>query len=105
MAFPILPTNLLLDRLTPPQGKITMVLDSDTYNEIDDQFAVVQTLLSPDRLDTKAIYAAPFHNSRSADAGDGMEKSYEEIVRLLTRLDTSVDDFVFRGSASFMKDG
>ena len=59
-----------------------MVLDTDTYNEIDDQFAVVHALLSPEHLNVEAIYAVPFHN-RSESAEDGMEKSYAEILRLL----------------------
>jgi len=79
-----------------------MVLDTDTYNEIDDQFAVVYSLLSPDHMDVEAIYAAPFHNSRSSGPGDGMEKSYEEILRVLDRLDVSPDGLVFRGSTSYL---
>jgi purine nucleosidase len=86
MDFPALSPAFRLDRLQPPSGKVRMVLDTDTYNEIDDQFALVHALLSPDSMDVEAIYAAPFHNSRSANAGDGMEKSHEEILRLLERL-------------------
>ena len=75
-------------RLQPPgDGCVRMVLDTDTYNEIDDQFALVHALLSPERLKVEAIYAAPFHNDRSTGPGDGMEKSFEEILRLLARLD------------------
>ncbi|MFC1725309.1 hypothetical protein ACFL4T_06755 [candidate division KSB1 bacterium] len=44
----------------PPAGRVRMVLDTDTYNEIDDQFAVVYSLISPERLNVEAIYAAPF---------------------------------------------
>ena len=72
--------------LDPPAGKVRMVLDTDTYNEIDDQFALVYALLSPERVAVEAIYAAPFHNSRSSGPADGMRKSYEEIVRVLARL-------------------
>jgi inosine-uridine nucleoside N-ribohydrolase len=79
-----------------------MVLDTDTYNEIDDQFAVVHAVLSPEKLDVEAIYAAPFHNSRSTGPADGMEKSYEEILRLLECLNVSPDGFVFRGSPGFL---
>lgn len=76
-----------LDKLTPPPaGKIRMVLDTDTYNEIDDQFALVHALLSPERLKVEAVYAAPFHNERSNGPEDGMERSYEEILRLLELL-------------------
>ena len=74
-----------LDRLLaiPGPGRVRAVLDTDTYNEIDDQYAVAYSLLSPERLSIEAIYAAPFVNDRSPSAAVGMEKSYEEILRLL----------------------
>jgi len=80
-----------------------MVLDTDTYNEIDDQFALVYSLLSPN-LNVEAIYAAPFHNKRSSSPGDGMVKSYEEILRLLERLGRSHEGFAFRGSDRYLGD-
>jgi hypothetical protein len=89
-------------RLAPPSGKASMVLDTDTYNEIDDQFAVVHSLLSPERVDVEALYAAPFHNSRSSGPGDRMEKSYEEILRLLERMKRSAKGFVYRGSKTYL---
>ena len=104
MNFPTISEATRLARLQPPTGKVRMVLDTDTYNEIDDQFAVVQALLSPDKLSVEAIYAAPFLNSRSTSAGDGMEKSYEEILRLLSRLDVSPDNFAYRGATAFLAD-
>ena len=102
MTFPPLSKDLLADRLQPPTGPIRMVLDTDTYNEIDDQFAVVYALRSPEKLTVEALYAAPFTNSRSTGPADGMEKSYEEIVRLLDRLHLSPDGFVFRGSTAYL---
>ena len=98
-----LPEETLLQRLQPPKGKIQMVLDTDTYNEIDDQFAVVYALLSPEQMDVKAIYAAPYLNDRSTSPADGMQKSYEEILRLLDKLGRKPDNFVYRGSAAFLK--
>ncbi len=85
-------------------GAVRAVLDTDTYNEIDDQFAVVYSLLSPDRLNVLGIYAAPFSNERSEGPADGMEKSYEEIVRLLEMLGRSPDGFVFKGSTGYLPD-
>ena len=37
---------MLLKRLKRPEGKIDVVLDTDTYNEIDDQFALAYLLKS-----------------------------------------------------------
>ncbi|MCA1759464.1 MAG: hypothetical protein LC658_06820, partial [Bacteroidales bacterium] len=55
-----------LKQLEPPSGKLRMVLDTDTYNEVDDQFALAYAFLSNEKVELEAVYAAPFHNSRSA---------------------------------------
>jgi purine nucleosidase len=94
----------LLEKLEFPKGKIRMVLDTDAYNEVDDQFAIAYALKSPERLQVEAIYAAPFHNKRSTGAGDGMEKSYDEIVRVLERMGVASEGFVYRGSTDFIVD-
>jgi inosine-uridine nucleoside N-ribohydrolase len=101
--FPQLPEAQRLSRLQPPTGPVTAVLDTDTYNEIDDQFALVYALLSPEQMTIEAIYAAPFLNDRSESAADGMEKSYEEILRLLDKMNRPADGLVHRGSAGFLK--
>ncbi|TKJ37184.1 MAG: nucleoside hydrolase [Planctomycetes bacterium B3_Pla] len=102
--FPSVSENQRIDMLKPPTGRpVKMVLDTDTYNEIDDQFALVYALISPE-LDVKAVYAAPFKNSRSSGPGDGMEKSYEEILRILSKLGRSPDGFAFKGSSSYLTD-
>jgi len=91
-----------LQLLTPPTGRVRAVLDTDTYNEIDDQFALVQALLSPERIDLEAIYAAPFFNNRSTSPGHGMELSYGEIIELLDRLGRSSAGFVHRGVTDYV---
>ncbi len=102
--FPQIPEGQRIKMLTPPANRpVRMVLDTDTFNEIDDQFAVVYALISPE-LDVQALYAAPFHNNRSSGPGDGMEKSYEEILRLLSRLGKSPDGFAFKGSTNYLVD-
>ena len=102
MTFPTLSKELLEQRLRPPTGKIRMVLDTDTYNEIDDQFAVAYAMCSPEKLTVEAIYAAPFLNERSTGPGDGMAKSYEEILRLLERLHRAPAGGVYRGSTAYL---
>ncbi|MBK7929675.1 MAG: nucleoside hydrolase [Bryobacterales bacterium] len=97
------PDDATLRRLLePPTGKVQVVIDTDTYNEIDDQYAVLYGLLSPDRIAVEAIYAAPYLNARSTSAADGMEKSYQEILRLLKFLGRDSKGMVFRGSESFL---
>jgi purine nucleosidase len=91
-------------QLEPPSKRpVPMVLDTDTFNEIDDQFALVYALISPE-LDLRAVYAAPFLNDRSTGPGDGMEKSYEEILRVLGKLGVSPEGLAFRGSRHFIAD-
>jgi inosine-uridine nucleoside N-ribohydrolase len=104
MNFPKLSPASLHEKLQPPKGKVRIVIDTDTYNEIDDQFAVVHALLSPEKLSVEGIYAAPFFNHRSSSPGDGMELSYAEILRLLERLDNSPSGLAFRGSPGFLED-
>ena len=102
--LPQIPEPERISMLNPPEGKVRMVLDTDTYNEIDDQFAVVYALLSKEKLNVEALYAAPFSNSRSTGPEDGMEKSYEEILRLLDRLGMDHEGFVFKGSRAYLTD-
>ncbi len=99
-----MPSEKLIPRLRLPQGRLNMVLDTDTYNEVDDQFALCYALLSPERLNVQAVYAAPFFNDRSSGPEDGMEKSFDEIVRLLGTMNRSADGFVFKGSRRYLPD-
>jgi hypothetical protein len=71
-------------RLEKPAGRVDVVLDTDTYNEIDDQYALSYLLRSDEKLDTRAIYAAPFSNRKAATPAEGMEKSYREILNILS---------------------
>ena len=89
-----------IKNLLVPQGSVDVFLDTDAYNEIDDQFAISYLLKWKEKLNTKAIYAAPFLNSNSVSPKDGMEKSYDEIFKLLSLLDEKVD--VFKGSEKYL---
>ncbi len=103
MLFPKLSDEKRLARLELPVGRLDVVIDTDMYNEIDDQFAVTYALLSPERLNVEAIYAAPFHNERSNGPEDGMERSYAEIIRLLAKLGRPFNEgFVLKGSTNYL---
>jgi purine nucleosidase len=81
-----------------------VVLDTDTFNEVDDQFALAHLLLSPKELKLEAVHAAPFLNTRSTSPADGMEKSYKEIHRVLDLVQPAQRPQVCRGSTAFLKD-
>jgi hypothetical protein len=87
-------------RIAPiPAGiRIDAVLDTDTYNEIDDQFALAYAMLSPDRINLQAVYAAPFHNDRSSGPEDGMVKSSQEIERVLSFFSPNERPPAFKGA-------
>lgn len=88
--------------LAPPSGVTQIVLDTDTKNEIDDQFAIVYALLS-ERIDCRAIYAAPFVNAAYPTPALGMEASYREIHAVLERMgDRAKVDTVLTGARSFI---
>ncbi|RKJ42065.1 nucleoside hydrolase [Acutalibacter sp. 1XD8-33] len=88
--------------LAVPQGPVDVVLDTDTYNEIDDQFALAYLLRSSDRLNTRAIYAAPFFNENSTGPEDGMLRSYEEIFKVLELM--GEERPVYKGSPRYLPD-
>ncbi len=89
--------------LEVPDGPVDVVIDTDTYNEIDDQFAVSYLLRSSEKLTCRAICAAPFLNDRSTSPADGMEKSYGEILKLLSLAGREdMKSAVFRGSDRYL---
>lgn len=97
--------DAVLKRLEHPAGKVDVVLDTDAYNEIDDQFAISLLLKSPEKANVKAFYAAPFFNGHSTSPQDGMERSYQEILKLLKL--AGREDMVphtFRGSEGYLPD-
>lgn len=94
-----------LKNLAPPSGKVDVALDTDTYNEIDDQFAIAYLLHAQEKLNPVRFYAAPFHNEKSTGPEDGMLKSYDEILHLLHLADAEdLKERVFLGSRQYLPD-
>lgn len=95
----------LLKNLEVPAGPIDVVLDTDTYNEIDDQYALSYMLAWQEKLKVRAILAAPFYNDNSSSPEDGMEKSYDEILNLLHLAGRDeMKPLVYRGSRTYLSD-
>ncbi len=68
--FPPISESDRIIKLNSPSGKARIVLDTDTYNEMDDQFALCYAFLSKEKIQLEAVYAAPFYNDRSSGPGD-----------------------------------
>ena len=124
MHFPIIESQERMDKLNVPNKKLHLIIDSDTKNEVDDQFAITWALRSADRFFVDALYAAPFShdcfnqfneddglvkvansvNGHSEDPADGMEQSYQEILKICKMLGEPTEGRVFRGSKEYLTD-
>ncbi|MEN9630521.1 MAG: hypothetical protein RJA10_3749 [Pseudomonadota bacterium] len=114
--FPALPAELRLARLRPPTGRVPVVIDTDTANEIDDQFALAWAALAPERIDLQAVLAEPFSFAHRRAAlgrdlkdqapfnapGEGMERSHAEARRILALLPGTARIPVLRGSTDYL---
>lgn len=108
--FQEVPYDQLAARLIKPAAGADVVLDTDAYNEIDDQFALAYLVRSEPFCRVRAVTAAPFYSDpakgrvqRSDSPADGMERSYQEILKVLALMGR--DDlipFVCRGSRGFL---
>lgn len=98
-------TEQYYKNLKAPDHKVDVILDTDAYNEVDDQFAIAYLVRSEEMLNPVGFTAAPYLNSRSVSPEDGMLKSYDEIFKVL-RLAGREDltDRVFKGATHYMPD-
>ncbi|MCY4070958.1 MAG: nucleoside hydrolase [Chloroflexi bacterium] len=154
--FPRLSVEHYQRILREPAGRVRCVIDTDTRNEIDDQYALAWAFLSRDKLEIEGLYAAPYsfqervkeqreaerirqrgatsdadgallarhiallrrldeagidvNDDRQLDPqgtvlvspGQGMELSYQEILKVCDKLDLDFADRVFRGSDRYL---
>ena len=88
--------------LRMPTHPVDVVLDTDAYNEVDDQYAISYLLACGEKLRLQAFYAAPFYKKHLTSVKQGMEESYREICDLLKL--AGREAAVFKGSDRFMTD-
>ena len=58
--FPKLDEDDLRRLLVLPKGRVRMILDTDAANEIDDQFAIAWSLLSPEHIELEGVTIEPY---------------------------------------------
>lgn len=86
--------------------KINVILDTDTYNECDDQFALSYLIKSQDIFNIEAITVAPYsHKTKNVSVKEGQELSYNEILKICNWLDFDTNNKVFKGSMDYIQNG
>lgn len=85
-------------RVNPGQ-MIRVITDTDARNEADDQYAIVQTLLSPS-FDNRGIIAAHYGTRKSPHS---MQESFSEITRILDLMNFD-RDLAFQGADKALSD-
>ena len=87
-------------------NKLNVILDTDTYNECDDQFALAYMLKSQDIFNIEAITVAPYsHKNINISVKEGQSLSYNEILKICNWLNFDTTNKVFKGSIDYMING
>ena len=86
--------------------KINIILDTDTYNECDDQFALAYMLKNQDIFNIEAITIAPYsHKTKIVTVNEREILSYNEILKICKYLDFNSSNKVFKGSTGYIQNG
>ena len=87
--------------------KINVILDTDTYNECDDQFALSYLIKSQDKFNIEAITVAPYSHKtyRTVSVKESQELSYNEILKICKWLNFDTTNKVFKGSMDYIQNG
>jgi inosine-uridine nucleoside N-ribohydrolase len=78
----------------PEEKMVRLITDTDAKNEADDQFAIVQTLLSP-KVDNVGFIAAHYGIGRHSDS---MMRSYAELETIFSKMAFPSKDMLFKGA-------
>ena len=86
--------------------KKNVILDTDTYNEADDQFALSYLLKSQDIFNIEAITIAPYsHIKYNSTVKEGQKLSYDEVLKICKFLKFNTTNKVFKGSTDYIQNG
>lgn len=88
------------------QSKYKTILDTDTGNESDDQFALAYLLKSPEKFDIQAITIAPFkHSEWKKSVSESIEESYHEACKIFQFMGIKDTSLIYKGSRDYLKNG
>lgn len=83
----------------PAEKQVRVITNTDAKNEADDQFAIVQTLLSP-KLDNVGFIAAHYGTKHA----DSMERSCRELETIFDKMGFDKEGMIFRGAPHAIPD-
>lgn len=83
----------------PEEKRVRVIVSTDAANEIDDAYAIVHALLTPQFI-VKGVVAAHFKDR----VPHSLEKSYEEVVRIINRCGLKGQVPILRGAAAPLVD-
>ena len=88
-------------------NKIHVILDTDTNNEADDQFALSYLLKSTDKVIIDAVTIAPysFRKNNSNTIAEGIELSYNVAKEVFYLCDKNSDGLIFKGATDYLING
>lgn len=84
----------------PEEKIIRLIVDTDAKNEADDQFAIVQALLSP-KFEHVGLIAAHFGQDRCRDS---MMQSYHELETIFDLMDFPAENMIYKGAETAIPD-
>ncbi len=88
------------------QGKkYKVILDTDTFNESDDQFAIAYMLKAQDIFDIQAITIAPFRKENRFYEDSGIENSFKEAKKVCELSGYKNFDKIYKGSTNYIMNG
>ena len=116
-SFPTVSDERRLEMFADQAGPARVLIDTDTANEIDDQFALAWALLSPERIEVEAVVAEPFGHLhmreelvaelealRAGTTTGAVENKYEGWVRHLMAQGVEPKDLQLVGPAEGMEE-
>ncbi len=83
-----------------PKEKTDVILDTDLYNEVDDYYAMAMLFGHKERFNIKGVTVAPFFNKRVESVADSIEKSTEDVYKLLELM--KEESAVYPGGISYL---
>lgn len=96
----------IFEKVKKYNNRINVILDTDTYNEADDQFALSYLLKSQDMFNIEAITTAPYsHKNSDITVKEGQDLSYNEVLKICNLLNFNSENKVFKGSIDYIQNG